>query len=92
MPFYSKFFIIANESEVEMEEGKIVEYKNDDITILWKPSICIHAGECVKTLPKVYNPKERPWIKIENASTLELKDQIAKCPSKALSYCDNEDI
>ena len=75
-----------------MEKGKIVEYTNKDITILWKPSICIHAGECVKALPKVYNPRERPWIKIENATTLELKVQIAKCPSKALSYYENEDL
>ena len=26
-----------------------------------------------KTLPKVYDPKERPWIKAENASPEELK-------------------
>lgn len=40
----------------------------------------------VKMLPKVYNPKERPWIKIENATTAELIDQIGKCPSGALTY------
>ena len=75
-----------------MEKEKTVKYKNEDITILWKPDLCIHAGECVKTLPKVYNPKERPWVKIENATTPELKAQIAKCPSKALSYRENEDL
>ena len=56
-----------------MEKGIIVEYTNKDITILWKPSICIHAGECVKALSKVYKPRERPWVKIENATTSELK-------------------
>lgn len=61
------------------------EYPNGEITILWKPNLCIHAGVCVKTLSKVYNPKARPWIKIENATTQELKDQVAKCPSGALS-------
>ena len=75
-----------------MEKEKTIKYKNEDITILWKPDLCIHAGECVKTLPKVYNPKERPWIKIENVTTPELKAQIAKCPSKALSYLENEDL
>ena len=49
------------------------------------PSLCIHAGECVKALPKVYNPKERPWIKVENATSDELRAQVAKCPSGALS-------
>lgn len=61
------------------------EYSNGEITIVWQPNKCIHSGVCVKTLPKVYNPKERPWIKPENATTQELIDQVAKCPSGALS-------
>lgn len=65
-------------------------YSNGEITILWKPSLCIHAAICVKTLSKVYNPKARPWIKIENASTAELIDQVGKCPSGALSIADTE--
>lgn len=60
-------------------------YTNGEITILWQPEKCIHAGVCVRTLPKVYNPKERPWIKMENATSQELIDQVAKCPSGALS-------
>lgn len=64
---------------------KTHEYSNGDITILWKPDKCTHSGICVKTLPKVYDPKERPWIKPENATTEELIDQVAKCPSGALS-------
>ena len=66
------------------------QYKNDEITIHWDQSKCIHAGACVRTLPKVYNPKERPWIKIENASSEELKAQIDKCPSGVLSYTINK--
>ena len=67
------------------------KYKNDDITVVWKPKLCIHAAECVKRLPEVYNPKSKPWIKIENASTDALKSQIDKCPSGALSfYMNNE--
>ena len=62
------------------------EYRKGDFTVVWKPEICIHAGECVKRLPEVYNPKERPWIKPENASVEALKSQIDACPSKALSY------
>ncbi|MFA7687597.1 MAG: (4Fe-4S)-binding protein [Moheibacter sp.] len=61
------------------------EYSNGEITILWKPELCTHSGICVKTLPQVYNPKERPWVKPENATTAELINQVAKCPSGALS-------
>lgn len=62
------------------------EYTNGELTIVWNPEKCIHAGICVKTLPQVYNPKEKPWVKMENASTQELIEQIEKCPSGALSY------
>lgn len=62
------------------------EYSNGEITIVWDSSKCVHAGVCVKMLPKVYNPKARPWITIENATTEELKKQIDVCPSGALTY------
>ncbi len=62
------------------------EYSNGELTVVWKPKLCIHSEECVKRLPKVYNPDERPWIKVENATTEELMAQIDHCPSGALSY------
>ena len=66
--------------------GKKIEYSNGELTIILQPDLCQHSGICVKTLPQVYNPKERPWVKIENATTDELIAQINKCPSGALSY------
>lgn len=65
---------------------KVKEYSNGELTIVWKPNLCIHAAECVKRLPEVYNPNARPWINAENASTEALKEQIKACPSGALSY------
>ena len=65
------------------------EYTNGEITIKWQPKLCQHAAVCVGTLPKVYNPKASPWIAIENAKTEELKAQINRCPSSALSYYEN---
>ncbi len=67
----------------------IKTYSNNEITVVWKPEKCIHSGVCVKTLPQVYNPKVKPWITIENATTEELKAQLLKCPSGALSYYIN---
>ena len=66
------------------------EYSNGEITVVWKSELCQHAGICVKTLPKLYNPKERPWIKVENATTEELKDQVNQCPSRALTFYENK--
>jgi len=64
----------------------IKEYQRENLTIIWKPKKCVHSGVCVKTLPMVYNPKEKPWIKPENTSVEALKSQINNCPSGALSY------
>ena len=66
------------------------EYSNDYLTVVWKPDLCIHAGECVKRLPNVYRPNEKPWIKIENADNEALIRQINTCPSGALTYYLNE--
>ena len=69
----------------------VKEYSNGEVTVVWKPTVCIHSGICVQTLPKVYNPDEKPWIKPKNASTEELINQIKKCPSGALSYYMNDE-
>lgn len=73
-------------------EEKVHEYSDGELTILWKPQRCTHSGVCVKTLPAVYHPQERPWINMENATTAELISQINKCPSGALSYRIEENI
>lgn len=67
------------------------EYSNGEITIVWQPELCIHAGICVKMLPNVYHPRERPWVQIENATTEELITQVNECPSGALSFRMNKD-
>lgn len=70
-----------------MSEREIIkEYSNGELTVVWKPKRCIHAAICVNALPKVYDPNKKPWIEPENASIDELKSQIDKCPSGALTY------
>lgn len=73
-----------------MNPEKVNEYSNGEITIVWKPGRCIHAAKCVGALPQVYNPSEKPWIKIENGTTEELIAQIKTCPSGALTYTMNK--
>ncbi len=68
----------------------IKNYSNEELTIIWQQSKCIHSAVCLRELPKVYIPHEKPWIKIENATTVELKAQVSKCPSGALSYSMND--
>lgn len=66
-------------------------YKTEDLTVVWKPSICIHSRICFSGLGNVFNPTERPWIKPENATSEAIMNQIDKCPSGALSYYKNNE-
>ncbi len=65
---------------------KKIEYSNGRITITWQPHLCSHSGICIKMLPNVYKPQQRPWVQIKNATTEQLIEQVSHCPSGALSY------
>lgn len=67
------------------------QYTNGEITITWRPRLCNHSGICIRMLPKVYHPRDNPWIKMRNATTEELINQVDKCPTGALSYRVNPD-
>lgn len=52
------------------------QYTNGEITVVWKPDVCIHSTICFKGLPDVFKPKERPWVKIEGAQTRKLPRRL----------------
>ncbi len=62
------------------------EYSNGEITIVWQQHKCIHSGKCVRGLPGVFKPQERPWISIKNADTPHLIETVDTCPSGALTW------
>ena len=69
---------------------KSIKYSNEEVTIVWKPEVCIHAAKCVQKLPDVFKPKDKPWIQMENASSDAIVDAVRGCPSGALTYFKNE--
>jgi uncharacterized Fe-S cluster protein YjdI len=72
--------------------NKTKEYTNGEVTIVWEPEKCIHSAVCVKGLPHVFQPKDKPWIKIQAAETEALVNQVKACPSGAISfYMNNEE-
>lgn len=66
------------------------KYSNGEVTIVWKPGVCIHSKICWRGLAEVFNPAERPWIKPEAATTDQIIAQVKQCPSGALSYYLND--
>ena len=67
------------------------KYTNGEITIVWKPNMCIHSAICFKGLGGVFDPQKRPWITPEGGTTESIIAQVKKCPSGALSYYLNRD-
>jgi uncharacterized Fe-S cluster protein YjdI len=65
------------------EEGKI--YTNGEISVLWKKELCQHSAICFRGLSKVFDPRKRPWVMMDGATSAEIVDQVGKCPSGALS-------
>ena len=66
------------------------KYTNGEVTIVWKPDLCIHSGLCFNGLGEVFDPRKRPWITPQGSSTDKIIAQVEKCPSGALSYFMND--
>jgi len=69
----------------EGEEGKTHTYPGDGLTVVWKPELCRHAARCATQLPTVFNPGAKPWVNVDGATSQEIREQVAKCPTGALS-------
>ena len=67
------------------------KYSNGVVTIVWQPVLCIHSGNCVRGLPEVFKPREKPWITPEGSTTEKIIAQVKKCPSGALRYFMNDE-
>ncbi len=80
-----------NEAEHSPSPDITKTYTNGEITIVWKPNVCIHSKLCWTQLFSVFNPKQRPWINMNGSNTARIAEQVDRCPSKALSYFHNNE-
>lgn len=67
------------------------KYSNNDITVYWKPSACVHASYCYRELLEVFDPGRRPWVDLNESTTERIIEVVNMCPTEALSWKWNED-
>lgn len=63
---------------------RLQSYETDGIIVTFDPNICIHSGVCARTLPAVFDPRQKRWVRPENSTAEAAAAAVAKCPSGAL--------
>jgi CDGSH-type Zn-finger protein/uncharacterized Fe-S cluster protein YjdI len=66
--------------------GKVHEYDADAITITYDARRCLHAKECVRGLPRVFDLNRRVWIDATQASAEAIAQVVMRCPTGALHF------
>lgn len=65
---------------------RLQTYAAPDVTVTFDPTRCIHAAECIRALPEVFDSTRARWIRPERARAAEVVDAVMRCPTGALHY------
>jgi len=63
---------------------KLQVYKSDALVVTFDPTLCIHAADCVRGLPAVFDTRRVAWIKVDAAPAEAIVEVVARCPTGAL--------
>ena len=61
-------------------------YRGTAIEVSFDGELCIHARECVRGLPAVFDRDRRPWILADEADAEDVRSVVERCPTGALLY------
>lgn len=76
----------------EANEAPTREYHGEGITVQWFARRCIHSGNCVRSLPRVFDHRRKPWIDATADSADDIERTVRACPSGALQYIRHHDV
>jgi uncharacterized Fe-S cluster protein YjdI len=60
--------------------------------VSWEPAHYIHAANCVRGVPAVFNPRDRPWVHVDATDADTIALVIETCPTGALHSAPLTDI
>ena len=65
---------------------RLQTYSTPEIQVTFDPGRCIHAAECVRGLPAVFDTGRARWIRPERATSASVAAVVARYPTGALHY------
>jgi uncharacterized Fe-S cluster protein YjdI len=65
---------------------RLQTYATDAITVTFDPTRCIHAAECIRTAPAVFDSRRLRWIRPELGDPDLIRTAVHRCPTGALAY------
>ena len=65
---------------------RLQSYVTDAITVTFDPTRCIHAAECIRAAPAVFDSRRLRWIKPELGDPDLIAAAVHRCPTGALAY------
>ena len=72
--------------EERKQPGVQREYRTGQIVVYWEPKLCIHTARCLRGLPKVFDVRRQPWVKVDAATADQIAEVVARCPTSALRF------
>jgi uncharacterized Fe-S cluster protein YjdI len=77
---------VSPADERDRRPRRLQTYETEAITITFDPTRCIHAAECIRTAPAVFDSRRKRWIKPELGSAELIETAVRRCPTGALAW------
>lgn len=68
------------------------DYDNGEIIVHWRPEHCIKCHYCAEQLPRVFDPKRKPWVMLSYETSERIQEVVEQCPSGALTYSEAKNV
>ena len=76
---------VRNQGNAQISKP-IRTYTGEEIDVTYEAGRCIHAAECLRRLPTVFDKSRRPWVLPDNDAADKVATTVLACPSGALHY------